>query len=61
LKGTLPEEGFQVRSDEATTPIEEEDLGRVFCEIRLAPAAPMEFITLRIAVSQEGRLEVIEP
>ena len=60
LKGERPEEAFRVRCDENTNPPEEQDLGRVLCEIEVAPAAPMEFITLRIAVSAEGRLEVIE-
>jgi phage tail sheath protein FI len=60
LKGERPEEAFRVRCDENTNPPEEQDLGRVLCEIEVAPAVLMEFITLRIAVSAEGRLEVIE-
>jgi hypothetical protein len=60
LKGTREEEGFQVRCDESNNPPEEEDLGRVLCEIALAPAVPMEFIILRVAFTEEGRLEVIE-
>lgn len=61
LKGERPEQAFLVRCDETTTPPEIEELGQVHCEVYLAPAIPMEFITLRIAVSREGRLEVIEP
>lgn len=60
LKGERSEQAFLVRCDESTNPPEIVDLGQLFCEIYLAPAAPMEFITLRIAVSREGRLEVIE-
>jgi phage tail sheath protein FI len=50
-----------VRCDATTTTAEERDLGRVFCDIDLAPAAPMEFIQLRIALGAEGKLEVFEP
>ena len=61
LKGARPDEAFRVRCNETTTPPEEQDLGRVFCEIEIAPAVPMEFILLRVALSTEGQLEVIEP
>jgi uncharacterized protein len=60
LKGKRPEEAFRVQCDEKTSPPEERELGRVLCEIEVAPAVPMEFITLRIAVSTDGRLELIE-
>jgi hypothetical protein len=32
----------------------------VLCEIDLAPAVPMEFITLRVALSASGTLDVFE-
>ncbi|WP_419694212.1 phage tail sheath subtilisin-like domain-containing protein [Mesorhizobium muleiense] len=60
LKGDIPEQAFLVRCDETTNPPENEDLGQVLCEVYVAPAVPMEFITLRIAISREGRLEAIE-
>jgi phage tail sheath protein FI len=60
LKGDRPEQAFQVRCDTSTNPPENEDLGQVNCEVLLAPAAPMEFIALRIAITREGRLEAIE-
>lgn len=60
LKGARPEEAFRVRCDEKTTPPEEQELGRVLCEIELAPAVPMEFILLRVALSGDGTLEVFE-
>jgi phage tail sheath protein FI len=60
LKGDTPEQAFRVRCDDSTNPRENEDAGQVCCEVLLAPAAPMEFIALRIAVSREGRLEAIE-
>lgn len=58
LKGARPEEAFQVRCDETTGT--DVDNGLVVCEVHIAPAAPMEFITLRIALGQEGTLEVFE-
>ncbi len=60
LKGEIPEQAFQVNCDESTTPPETEDAGQLLCEVKLAPAVPMEFITLRIAVSRASQLEVIE-
>jgi hypothetical protein len=60
LKGARPDEAFQIVCDEKTNPPEERDLGRCLCEIQLAPAVPMEFIELRVALSSEGMLEVFE-
>jgi hypothetical protein len=60
LKGDRPEQAFRVRCDAATNPPEEIELGRVLCEIDLAPAVPMEFITLRVALSASGTLDVFE-
>ncbi len=61
LKGERPEQAFRVICDESNNPPDLQDLGQVHCDIQLAPAVPMEFITLRIAISREGRLEVISP
>ena len=60
LKGERPDEAFRVRCDEATTPASDRASGRVLCEVDIAPAAPMEFITLRVAVARAGELEVFE-
>jgi len=60
LKGARPDEAFRVRCDEKTTTQDDIDNGRLFCEIDVAPAIPMEFITLRIAVSADATLEVFE-
>ena len=60
LKGDRPEQAFRVRCDETTNPPEEIELGRVLCEIDFAPAVPMEFITLRVALSAPGTLDVFE-
>jgi phage tail sheath protein FI len=49
-----------VQCDEANNPPEEQELGQVVCDIALAPAVPMEFIDIRIALSPSGLLEVVE-
>jgi phage tail sheath protein FI len=58
FKGGRPDEAFKVVCDDSNNPPEEQDNGRLWCEVHVAPAVPMEFITLRIALGEEGRLEV---
>jgi phage tail sheath protein FI len=60
LKGARPEQAFSVQCDEANNPPEQRELGQVICDISLAPAVPMEFIQVRIALSANGLLEVVE-
>jgi hypothetical protein len=60
LKGTRPEEAFLVKCDAQTNPPDQVDNGTCICEVQVAPAVPMEFITLRVAVSGDGKLEVFE-
>ena len=60
LKGDRPDEAFQVVCDATTNPPENIDNGLVLCEIQVAPAVPMEFITLRVSASADGKLEVFE-
>jgi hypothetical protein len=61
LKGERPSQGFSVLCDESNNPPASIDGGLVICEIQIAPATPMEFITLRISLSSDGRLEMVEP
>lgn len=58
LAGARPEQAFRVQCDGATNPPDERDLGRCVCLVSVAPAVPMEFITLRVAVSADGQIEV---
>lgn len=60
LKGASPQEAFRVKCDAETNPPENIANGLCICEIQVAPATPMEFITLRVAVSGDGQLEVFE-
>jgi uncharacterized protein len=60
LRGETPDQAYRVRCDATTNPSDEVDEGRVVCEIQVAPATPMEFITLRLTLGAEGLLEVVE-
>jgi Bacteriophage tail sheath protein len=60
LKGAAPDEAFRVRCDEATNPPHAVAAGRLLCEIDLAPATPMEFVTIRLTIGRQGQLEVVE-
>jgi hypothetical protein len=60
LRGDQPGQAFRVTCDATTNPPDQVDEGMVVCVIQVAPAVPMEFITLRVAVSADGQLEVFE-
>ena len=59
LAGDRPEQAFEVQCDDTTNPPEEIDNGRCLCLIAIAPAVPMEFILLRVALGRDGSLEVL--
>jgi len=59
LKGARAEDAFLVQCDAETNPPEEVELGRCLCRIAVAPATPMEFIVLRLALSRDGAIEVL--
>jgi len=59
LAGDRPEQAFRVVCDDTNNP-PEQDPGQLVCEIEVAPAAPMEFIRLRLVLGQDRDLEVIE-
>jgi phage tail sheath protein FI len=59
LAGARPEQAFRVVCDDGNNP-PEQDPGELVCEIEVAPAAPMEFIRLRLVLGQDRGLEVIE-
>lgn len=60
LKGDRPDDAFRVQCDDKTNPEEQIETGRVVCLIQLAPAVPMEFITLRVALSENKQVEVFD-
>ena len=56
LQGETPDQAYRVRCDEATNSQDVVDAGLVVCEIEIAPAVPMEFITLRLTLGAQGLL-----
>lgn len=54
LKGRTAEEAFYVKCDEEINPPAQREAGRVVTEIGLAPAAPSEFIVVRIVHGASG-------
>jgi phage tail sheath protein FI len=60
LFGARPEDAFYVKCDAETNPIESVDLGRVVCEIGIAPVKPAEFVVFRLAQFTAGGGELTE-
>jgi phage tail sheath protein FI len=60
LFGSRPEEAFYVKCDAETNPSESVDLGRVICEIGIAPVRPAEFVIFRLAQFSSGSGELEE-
>ncbi|MFC7924301.1 phage tail sheath family protein [Streptomyces cinereoruber] len=60
LFGQRAEDAFYVKCDEETNPPESIDLGRVVCEIGIAPVKPAEFVVFRLAQFQGGGGELEE-
>ncbi|GGT50670.1 phage tail sheath subtilisin-like domain-containing protein [Streptomyces purpureus] len=60
LFGARPEEAYYVKCDEETNPQESVDLGRVICEIGIAPVKPAEFVIFRLAQFSSGNGELEE-
>ncbi len=56
LKGSSQKQAFYVKCNEETNPPEVRDAGEVVTEIGLAPAAPCEFIVVRIIHGSGGVL-----
>ncbi|RSS50321.1 phage tail sheath subtilisin-like domain-containing protein, partial [Streptomyces sp. WAC06614] len=60
LFGARPEEAYYVKCDDETNPPESVDLGRVICEIGIAPVKPAEFVIFRLAQFSSGSGELEE-
>jgi hypothetical protein len=52
--GTSPSDSFFVRCDATLNPPSEQELGRLWCEIGIAPNIPAEYIVFRLAATREG-------
>ncbi|GGV37380.1 phage tail sheath subtilisin-like domain-containing protein [Streptomyces spectabilis] len=60
LFGRRPDEAYYVKCDEETNPAESVDLGRVVCEIGVAPVKPAEFVIFRLSQFSSGSGELEE-
>ena len=60
LFGSRAEDSFYVKCDEETNPPESVDIGRVICEIGIAPVKPAEFVVFRLAQISGGGSELEE-
>ncbi|NEC91009.1 phage tail sheath subtilisin-like domain-containing protein [Streptomyces sp. SID12501] len=60
LFGQRPEEAYYVKCDAETNTPESVDLGRVICEIGVAPVKPAEFVIFRLAQFSSGSGELEE-
>jgi hypothetical protein len=60
LFGSTAEQSFYVKCDEATNPPESVNIGRVICEIGVAPVKPAEFVIFRLAQVSGGGSELEE-
>ncbi|MFK8911493.1 phage tail sheath family protein [Streptomyces sp. YS-3] len=60
LFGQSPSEAYYVKCDEETNPPESVDVGRVVCEIGIAPVKPAEFVIFRLAQFSSGSGELEE-
>ena len=57
--GATPEQSFRVVTDETINTPRDQDAGRFFVELRVAPSLPMRFLAVRLAQIGE-RLSVVE-
>ncbi|MEU8890830.1 phage tail sheath subtilisin-like domain-containing protein [Streptomyces sp. NPDC048442] len=60
LFGAKPEDAYYVKCDEETNPPESVDVGRVVCEIGIAPVKPAEFVVFRLAQFSSGNGDLEE-
>lgn len=60
LFGAKPEDAYYVKCDDETNPPESVDLGRVVCEIGIAPVKPAEFVVFRLAQFSSGNGDLEE-
>lgn len=60
FRGSTEAESFFVHCDAGTNPPESQALGRLVAEIGVAPAAPLEYLVVRIASDGDGGLVVDE-
>ena len=56
--GDTDADSYFVRCDAALNPRQSQELGRLVAEVGVAPAAPLEYLVLRITADSSGRVQV---
>jgi hypothetical protein len=56
--GATDAESYFVRCDDSLNPRQSQELGRLVAEVGVAPAAPLEYLVLRITTDSSGRVQV---
>jgi phage tail sheath protein FI len=56
--GATDADSFFVRCDDTLNPRASQELGRLIAEVGVAPAAPLEYLVLRLTQDQTGRVQV---
>lgn len=59
--GGTEAQSFFVRCDDELNPPQSQALGRLVAEIGVAPAAPLEYLVLRITQDTDGNVQVVSP
>ncbi len=59
--GTTPSEAYRIVTDESVNPPRQVERGRLVVEIRVAPARPLKFLTVRLVQRSGQQPAVIEP
>jgi phage tail sheath protein FI len=59
--GATPSEGYRIVADERVNPPRQVDRGRLVVELRIAPARPLKFLTVRLVQRSGQRPTVNEP
>jgi len=61
FRGVSPAEAFHVRCDRSTMSQNDIDAGRVITQVQFDPAAPVESITVVLAMDEAGRVSLVSP
>jgi len=60
LAGATPQQGYRIVHDQRNNSASDRENGRFFVDIQVAPAQPLEFITVRLLRNTDGELQFSE-
>ena len=61
LRGSTPDEAFQVRCDRTTFTQQDLDQGRIIAQVQFSPAVPIDHITVRLVLTNGGATVQLVP